>query len=1828
MPTDAARIAIPEFELVEELGRGATTAVYRALRAGREYAVKVKELSGPDDPARFNFRREAAILAAIRHPCLGKVYELGDDGRVAYLVMELIGGQTLAELLASEGALGEPQAIAIVCDVASALDAAHRVGLVHRDVAPRNIVIREDGTAVLIDFGLATPTGTRQPDDAVVGTLLYSAPEQTGMVRRPVDRRSDLYSLGAVLFECLTGRPPFDSADAGEVVRMHAVSFAPDVRSLREGVSPQVSRIVERLLAKDPDDRYWNASSLLFDLSALRRGTLAADAPLGHAIVDDPGYAETAIVGRDDELAALAEMLNETRETSSGAAVLIESEPGAGKTRLAEELVRAARAGGVAVVQAHLTPDHPGPIGPLAQGVGRFLADLEIRDPEELRRLTTQLQLAEPGTASSLAGLSSELDRYLARPGEGVDGGWHEFAVIEAAHLLTALAMASPNAMLLVVDNAHLADDATQRVLAYMAPELERLPLLVVLTARNDRATHPTLNHLREALAESMRRRMELPALSDEQIQQILRRQLGGDTLDANLSTEITIRANGNPAAAIEYLRSALDAGVLRPSWGTFSVDSEALANLDLPTDVLGLALRRLESLRPSTRWLLTEAAVIGARFAPELLATITQWPLGDIHVALGEAARHRVIEPYGADRYSFLHEGVRETLLSALDLEAGRRAHQLLARALEDSGDTRPEAVYDLARHYALGEVEAEPVKAFQANYRAARLALSAQADEEALAFFAASDSIAEECSLPVDGTFHADYGNALARGHDVAAALERYERALSLEPGGAQAARVHEAMARVYFAHGDGERSLAQARRGLAVIGKALPRNRVGLFVTSIAYCLLAALVGVTRIGFGRAPAASRERLRLQCRLLEYAGYAANQEHRSGMEIAVAIRATLPANRIGHSREYVAVYSALGSLFAQIRLIHLARWTARHVRRVADATGDPHARAHARLVEGISLEFQGESVRSEQLLAETLRQDSRWLSAGEMSTGVLQLCLSLALRGRVLEEVTWLDQALARGRPVGQNGEQDVRAFDFVGIALAGFLDQPSAGLERIRRVSEHFESQPPSRVTLAAYQLALTSFHFGSNELGEPFEEAVARFHSAKLPPWNCPYAFSAFWAIQAFGRVGQLLSAGEEERRKRRRRARRAVRQMGIAARTPLLKAYHLAARAGYLVAVGRHRKALPLVTRAQSLLIGQDAPGVEVALAMARSRALAGVGFEQEAERTAITASRLAEDLGLSAFVRWIQPPDLRTAPASRRPASQSVAIAGHRPTSGDDSGGGAKDSGDGNNGDGRLGGARRRHQARERVSHQYLHTAGAGGGGAGPLRGATRAARQLEALLQVGSAAARVLDPEELIRMALDETVRILNAERALLFLTNETTGTVRPHIGRDASGNDIVELTGYSSTIVDRVTATHEAMVLTGTEQGAAIGSESAVTHGLRSILVAPLVMEDRLLGVVYLDSRLAKGIFTHDDVAILSAITSHVAFALETARLAEMELSVASERRQREVAELLRDSMRTLGQSLEPRGVLRATLQTSVGALSADAGAILLADGERLEVAAAVGSGVNLPPEGYDIARADQPEIAEALRSRSPLAVSTVMSDRNSPLFALLGRCGSFVIAPLVVREQAIGALVVIARRPNAFGETQTKIVAALAGQGVVAYENAQLFSRVQTLAQRDELSGVANRRHFFELARRAFAEARQTHDPLSAMMLDIDHFKDVNDRYGHASGDDVIRAVAQRIAGVVGSGDVLGRYGGEEFALVVNSDLPSAAELAELLRHVISETPITTAAGPVAVTASVGVAELSERDSDLGRLLQRTDAALYEAKRAGRDRVAHSV
>jgi len=460
--------------------------------------------------------------------------------------------------------------------------------------------------------------------------------------------------------------------------------------------------------------------------------------------------------------------------------------------------------------------------------------------------------------------------------------------------------------------------------------------------------------------------------------------------------------------------------------------------------------------------------------------------------------------------------------------------------------------------------------------------------------------------------------------------------------------------------------------------------------------------------------------------------------------------------------------------------------------------------------------------------------------------------------------------------------------------------------------------------------------------------------------------------------------------------------------------------------------------------------------------------------------------------------------------------------------------------------------------------------------------------------------------------VALDETLRILGAERAYLFLLDRDLDQLVPHVGRDGEGNDIRHLTGYSSTLVDRVRQSGEPLVVTGSEEGVALGSHSMQVHGLRSIMIAPLQFDGQLRGVVYLDSRVAKGVFTSDDVDILKAITNHVAVSLETARAAQLEVAVQAARRQRDVAETLRAAMADQSSSLDPDEVMRRLLTSLTGTLGGDS-AVLLArrDGERLVVAAAYGAAAAIGTELHPV----PPGLVDLTGPRVCTA---------PPPGVLLGAPQSWWAIPVEQRGEPFGILLVGAGRAGAMTEPRAQIAAALAGQGMTAYENARLFSQVRRMATVDGLTGLYNRNHFFAEADRQLRGALRHRQPIAAVMVDIDHFKRINDTYGHPVGDEVIRVVAERLRAGLRDGDVLGRYGGEEFALIVPQTGAAAADLAERLRQVVSGHPVPTAAGPLPVTISVGLACLDGADEDLRQLLSRADGALYRAKQSGRDRV----
>jgi hypothetical protein len=268
-----SNMQIEGYELSEPLGWGGMSVVYkgRQISLGRLVAIKVLPAVLAQQPNfRHRFEREARVVASLRHPNIVQLFDYGESGGTYYMVMEYLGGQTLADRLRSGGALPIPETCAILTELADALDYAHLQGVVHRDIKPSNVMLTpvtasggSNQRAVLMDFGIARMAGgmTNITNTGLVGTFDYMAPEQIRDAK-DVDGRADIYSLGIMAFQMLTGKLPFSASNPGAVLIAHMQQPAPDPRSLCPDLPDKVVAAILKALEKEPTNRFATASGV------------------------------------------------------------------------------------------------------------------------------------------------------------------------------------------------------------------------------------------------------------------------------------------------------------------------------------------------------------------------------------------------------------------------------------------------------------------------------------------------------------------------------------------------------------------------------------------------------------------------------------------------------------------------------------------------------------------------------------------------------------------------------------------------------------------------------------------------------------------------------------------------------------------------------------------------------------------------------------------------------------------------------------------------------------------------------------------------------------------------------------------------------------------------------------------------------------------------------------------------------------------------------------------------------------------------------------------------------------------------------------------------------------------------------------------------------------------------------------------------------------------------------------------------------------------------------------------------------------------------------
>lgn len=272
--------SVPGYRILSLLGKGSFGTVWKGVQLSLERPVALKGLS-PERSRHSRFRefflQEARAVARLNHPHIVQGIDIVYSGEIPFLILEFIDGPTIGQLLRRQGVLSPRKSLRIVTQIASALHHAHAHGIIHRDIKPENLMLTRGGVAKLCDLGLAQlPEADRQDGTrgrVVVGTADYISPEQA-RGQGSVDTRSDIYSLGATLFHMVTGRVPFPGQSRADAIAKHVSDPAPSARLANRSISPEVDALIQRMMAKRPEDRFQTPKDLYRELERLRRPPL------------------------------------------------------------------------------------------------------------------------------------------------------------------------------------------------------------------------------------------------------------------------------------------------------------------------------------------------------------------------------------------------------------------------------------------------------------------------------------------------------------------------------------------------------------------------------------------------------------------------------------------------------------------------------------------------------------------------------------------------------------------------------------------------------------------------------------------------------------------------------------------------------------------------------------------------------------------------------------------------------------------------------------------------------------------------------------------------------------------------------------------------------------------------------------------------------------------------------------------------------------------------------------------------------------------------------------------------------------------------------------------------------------------------------------------------------------------------------------------------------------------------------------------------------------------------------------------------------------------
>ena len=685
---------VSHYKIESTLGQGGMGVVYLATDSllHRRAALKFLPQELAQDPeARRRFLNEGRAAATLNHPNAAMIYEVGADGDDIFLAMEYVPGATLRELI-QQGPLSWNEVVDLSLEILDALREAHSHGIVHRDIKGANIKRTPEGRVKVMDFGLAKITGgsTITQSGSIVGTAAYMSPQQ--VTGQEVDGRTDLFSLGVLMYELLTGKLPFVGDQSVAVAHAILHEDPITIRELVPEIPADLEHIVFKAMMKNVNDRYQIASEMTEDLNRFREHDRMRRSGV-HEELDLVATREVfsarrerflaPMVGREGPTARLTALHREVR-LGEGAAVCVAGEAGIGKSRLVEEFYRTCRRDGSRVLVASCLFGGGGSSYlPVADALRQYFALRGVDSAPALQRFLFD-------RSPRLAGSIPVLSRFL-RFAFATNGPTSEEELWEVLDQVVAF-IAEERPLVFVLEDLQWADEGTVRLFHFIARRVGGRRVLLVGTYRPEETTsdaggrqHALPEVLQLLGREERFERIELQRLSRDQVMEVLRRLYPGHQWGEEFGTLLYREAEGNPFFMVEILKLLTAEKVLakRDDAWTLAITVDKIS---IPEKVYDVVMRRLSRLGGREREILELGAVEGDVFHS---GTILRG-LGIERMQLLKTLQfleqiHHLIHAAGP-QYHFDHSKIREILYDSIPPELRIEYHTVVGQFLAES--------------------------------------------------------------------------------------------------------------------------------------------------------------------------------------------------------------------------------------------------------------------------------------------------------------------------------------------------------------------------------------------------------------------------------------------------------------------------------------------------------------------------------------------------------------------------------------------------------------------------------------------------------------------------------------------------------------------------------------------------------------------------------------------------------------------------------------------------------------------------------------------------------------------------------------------------------------------------------------------------------------------------------------------------------------------------------------------------------------------------------------------------------------------------------------